>query len=105
MTPDARSLAPLVIFGLTSLGAYVAGAGFGGLRPSALREATGDMLETVGLGTLFLLGNLAVGTVLVLGVRELTHHFVSIYVGSDVTLPMLSVVRALVVRHWRERSR
>jgi len=105
MTPDARSLAPLVLFTLTSLGAYAAGVGVGGLRRSALRAATWDMLGALGLGVVFLLCNLAVGTVLALGVRGMTHHFVSIYVLSDVTVPILSLVQALVFRCWRERSR
>jgi hypothetical protein len=105
MTPDARTLAPILIFGLTSLGAYLVGAVVHGLRPAALSEAMRDVLEALGLGVLFLLANLAVGAVVVLGARRLTGHFVSIYLLSDVTLPMLSLVQALVFQHWRERSK
>jgi hypothetical protein len=64
-----------------------------------------DVLESLGLGVLFLLANLAVGAALILGVRSLTGHFVSIYLISDMTLPILSLVQALVFQRWRERSR
>lgn len=105
MTPDARILAPIFIFGLTSIGIYLARVGHEGLHPSALPGAMRDVLESLGLGVLFLLANLAVGAAVVLGVRALTGHFVSIYLISDMTLPILSLVQALVFQRWRERSR
>jgi hypothetical protein len=102
---DARSLAPIVILGLTSAGAYLAGTRLGGLRGPELPRAIMDVLGTLGLAVAFLVGNLAVGTAAVLGFRALTGHFISVYVVSDATLPILSVVQAMVFHRWRERSR
>jgi hypothetical protein len=105
VTADARILAPIFIFGLTSIGIYLARVGRGGLHPSALAGAMRDVLESLGLGVLFLLVNLVVGAAIVLGVRSLSGHFVSIYLLSDMTLPILSLLQALVFQRWRERSR
>jgi hypothetical protein len=63
-----------------------------------------DVLDSLGLAVLFLLGNLAVGTAAILCLRALTGDFVSIYVVGDITLPILSLVQALIFRHWRARS-
>ena len=105
MTPDARILTPVFIFGLTSIGVFLARREHGGLHPSALPGAMRDVLEWLGLGVLFLLANLAVGAAAVLGVRSLTGHFVSIYLVSDMTLPILSLVQALIFQRWWERSK
>jgi len=102
---DARSLAPIIILGLTSAGAYLAGTRLGGLRRPELLRAIMDGLGTLGLAVAFLLGNLAVGTAAVLIFRALTGHFISVYVVSDATLPILSLVQALIFHRWRERSK
>jgi len=101
---DASALAPILVIGLTSAGAYLAGTRCCGLRASELPKAMRDALESLGLAVVFLLGNLAVGTIAILGLRVFTGYFVSIYVVSDVTLPILSLIQALIFQRWRGRS-
>jgi hypothetical protein len=101
---DASALAPILVIGLTSAGAYLAGTRCCGLRASELPKAMRDALESLGLAVVFLLGNLAVGTIAILGLRAFTGYFVSIYVVSDVTLPILSLIQALIFQRWRGRS-
>jgi len=102
---DAPSLAPIIILGLTSAGAYLAGTRLGGLHRRELSRATMDVLGALGLAVVFLLGNLAVGTAAVLGLRAITGQFISVYVVSDATLPILSLVQAMIFHRWRERSK
>ena len=105
MRLDPRSLAPIVILGLTSVGAYLAGTRLGGLPRPELSRAIMDTLGALGLAVVFLVGNLVVGTAAVLGFRALTGHFISVYVISDATLPILSLVQGLIFYRWRERSK
>lgn len=105
MRLDARALAPIIILGLTSAGAYLVGTRLGGLHRPELPRAIIDVLGALGLAVAFLLGNLAVGTAAVLGFRALTGHFISVYVVSDATLPILSLVQAMIFRRWRELSK
>jgi hypothetical protein len=102
---DPRLLVPLIILGLTSTGAYLVGTRWRILDASVLPRTAVDVLETLGLAVVFLAGNLAVGTAGILGFRVLTGHFVSVYVVSDAVLPILSLIQALVLQRWRERSR
>lgn len=97
-------LAPVVIFGLTSAGAFLVGARCQILRAHELPRALTDVLHSLGLAVLFLLGNLAVGTAAILCLRALAGEFISIYVVDDITLPILSLVQALIFWHWRARS-
>jgi hypothetical protein len=89
---------------LTSWGAYVVGTRGMGLRQSELPAAVTAVLSYLGLTVVFLLGNVAVGIVLILGLRVLTRQFISIYVLNDATLAVLSLLQALVFHSWRERS-
>jgi len=50
-------------------------------------------------------GNLALGLVVILGLRALTHRFVTVYTLNDATLAVLSLLQALVLHCWRTRSR
>lgn len=102
---DPRLLVPIIILGLTSVGAYLVGTRWRILDASMLSRTAVDVLETLGLAVVFLVGNLAVGTAGILGFRALTGHFVSVYVVSDAVLPILSLIQALVLQRWRERSR
>jgi hypothetical protein len=102
---DASSLAPILVIGLTSAGLYLTRTRGYGLSVADLPKAIGDVLEALGLAIVFLLGNVAMGTIAILGLRALTGYFVSIYVVSDVTLPILSLIQALIYQRWRGRSR
>jgi len=99
------SLTLVVIVCLTSLGAYLAGTRLAGLGRTHLREAATETLDYLGLAVAFLLGNLAVGIALIVGLRTLTGRFISVYVVSDASLALLSLLQAFVFQRWRGRSR
>ena len=90
---------------LTSLGAYVIGTRGLTLRRDKLTPAITEMLECLGLTTVFLVGNLAVGVTLILGIRALTGRFISVYWLNDVSLVLLSFVQALVFLSWRGKAK
>jgi len=91
----------LALVGLTSLMAYVAGVRRLGLRGAGVRAAAGRMLECFGLVLVFSGLNLAVGFLGVLCLRSLTGRFISLYLNTDVSLVILSLVQAVVFQWWR----
>jgi hypothetical protein len=93
-----------VLVALTSLGTVLLGARALGLSQRGLRAAVGKMLECVGLTLVFFLGNLAAGMAVVLLGRLLTRGFVSLYLASDVTLLVLSLLQGVTFQWWRERQ-
>ncbi len=99
------SLTLILIIVLTSAGAYLAATRGIGLRGAELPGAVMQALDCLGLAVLFLLGNLVSGLVLILGLRVLTGHFVSVYMLNDVALVILSLLQALVLHCWQVRSR
>src|SRR3990170_4814957 len=98
------SITLVLIFGLTSLGAYLAATRFAGLRRSDLRGAVMETLECLGLVVIFFLANFAVGTALILGLRALRGRFISVYIVNDAALAILSLLLALVFPRWRALS-
>jgi hypothetical protein len=95
----------LLLAGLTSLAAG-AWEWRRQARPApALRAATARALETVGLGVLFFLGNVGAGALVTVAARALDLGFISIYLSTDVTLLVLSLLQALVFQGWREARR
>ena len=85
---------------LTSLGAVLIcvhrlGLPLDGLCHSALR-----LVDCIGLGLLFLAVNLAIGALMVLGLRIATDSFVSLYVLNDGTILVLSLLQGLIVHSW-----
>ncbi len=98
------SLILLTIVALTSLAAYIAERSLG-LHPAELLEASMEAFECIGLTMVFFLSNLAVGTTLILALRALTHHFISVYWMNDASLAVLSLLQALIFRRWREQSK
>jgi hypothetical protein len=99
------SLAILGIIALTSLVAYSVGTRGFGLRRDRLTQATLDTLECLGLAVVFLMGNLAAGVALILGLRALTGRFISIYWLDDISVVALSFLQALVLQSWLRRSK
>ena len=101
-------MASLVIIGiiaLTSLVAYFVGTRGFGLRRDRLTPATNEALECLGLAVVFLIGNLASGVALILGLRALTGRFISIYWLNDISVLALSFLQALVLQSWLRRSK
>jgi len=99
------SLTLVVIVLLTSVGAFLVATRGVRLRRAALPGAVISALDCLGLAVLFLLGNLGLGLVLVLGLRAVTGQFLSVYVLSDATLAVLSLLQALVLHCWQARSK
>jgi hypothetical protein len=101
-------VATLLIIGiiaLTSLVAYFVGTRGLRLRRDRLTQATMEALECLGLAMVFLMGNLATGVALTLGLRALTGRFLSIYWLSDISVLALSFLEALILQSWLRRSR
>jgi hypothetical protein len=95
----------LVVIVLTSVAAFVVATRGVGLRGVALPSAIMRALDCLGLAVLFLLGNLGLGLVLVLGLRAITGQFLSVYMLNDATLAVLSLLQALVLHCWQARSK
>ncbi|MFZ1060393.1 MAG: hypothetical protein WAP47_14500 [Candidatus Rokuibacteriota bacterium] len=92
----------LAVVGATSLGSYFVARRWLRLRPSAFCGAWARALECMGLTLVFLAANLAVGVLLVLGYRGLTGRFLTIYAINDITLVLLSILQAILLRWWWE---
>jgi hypothetical protein len=69
---------------------------------ASLRAAASRALEAVGLTVLFFLANVGAGALLTVAARALRLGFVSLYLSTDVTLLVLSLLQALVYQRWRE---
>jgi hypothetical protein len=95
----------LVAAGLTSAGAYVFGVARLRFSTSGLWLAFGKTCECLGLTLVFCVLNLAVAMVAILAMRSLSGQFVSLYIASDTTFLMLSLLQALTFQAWREGSR
>ena len=100
-----RSIALVLIVGLTSLAAYPAATRFASRRRADLQGALKETLECLGLVVIFFLANVTMGVALILGFRALTGWFISVYIVNDVTLAILSILQALVFHLWRARAK
>ncbi len=87
--------------GLTSIIAYWLGRHALGLTGRSLRAAFSRVCEVIGASVIFLVANLALGLAVVAAVRGLTSGFLSVYLLSDVSLPLLSVLQGLIFECWR----
>ena len=94
----------VVVVGLTSVGACVIGRSWLSLSWNNLRLALNVLLESVGVGLVFLAVNLAAGIVMILVGRLLLREFVTIYLVSDSTLLVLSLLQGLVFQWWLRGS-
>jgi hypothetical protein len=86
---------------ITSLAAYALGTGTLHLERRRLIAASLFTLQIVGMSTLFLLANVALGLMAVLVVRGATGAFVSVYVLNDYTLCALSALQGACFECWR----
>lgn len=94
----------LALVAVTSLGAYLLGAKGLKLPGRAIRKAIGKMLECLGMMFVFLGINIAVGVIVILAARAVTGEFVSLYLASDGTLLVLSLIQGLAFQWWRDLS-
>ena len=103
MSPGTLALGAALA--LTSLGAVLICVHRLGLSPARLGHAAARAVDCIGLGLVFLAANLAIGGLVVLGLRLVTDSFVSLYALNDHTILTLSLLQGLVVQWWRERAR
>jgi hypothetical protein len=73
-------------------------------RPGRFADAVRLTLELVGIATLFLLGNLALGLAIIFAIRSVTPVFVSVYVLNDTALVALSALQGAVFFCWRREG-
>jgi hypothetical protein len=92
----------LVLVALTSLGAILLEARRQPRPFVSLRAAAARALEAAGLTIVFFVANVGAGAVLTVAARALKVTFISIYLSTDVTLIVLSLLQALVYQRWRE---
>jgi hypothetical protein len=91
--------------GLTSLIAFWFGRRVLGLSGSSLLAGAARALDFVGAAVVFFLANLVLGLAVVAAVRGLTSGFLSAYVLSDLSLPLLSILQGLFFECWRSARR
>jgi len=93
----------LVVAGVTSLGAGLV-LRRSGAETRKLAATLREVFELAGIATLFLVANVVLGLAIVLGVRGLSSHFVSVYLLEDSTLVLLSLLQGAVFFCWRRRG-
>lgn len=101
MSPDSRATVELlVVVGVSSALALLLGRRRLGLSLRGLRYAWGPALECIGLAVVFYGVNVGLGLAGALISRALG-SFASLYTSGDVSLPVFSVLQALVLECWR----
>ncbi len=92
----------LLLAGLTSLAAGAWAWRRHDHPAQALRAAAARGLETIGLAVVFFTANVATGALVTVAARALDLKFISIYLSTDVTLLVLSLLQALLYQAWRD---
>jgi len=98
--PQALLFSTVVL--TSSLAGYVVGTRLLGLPGISARLIAGKVLESIGMGILFFLVNLALGLGLVIAVRTATAWFLALYVFKDVVLLPIALIQGLAFWWWRE---
>ena len=93
-----------VLVGVTSVAAYLVGAKGLRLSRGCIHKAVRRMLECVGVTLIFLGVNLGAAVIVILAARALTQEVLSLYLATDDTLLMLSLVQGLIFQGWRDLS-
>jgi hypothetical protein len=85
---------------LTSVAAYVIAVRVWNRKPRGLRPALRQALEVIGLASVFLTANFAVGLLIVLLVRGVSGRFISAYLLNDTTLVVMSTLQGMLWSFW-----
>ena len=97
----------LLLVALTTAGGYAVCVRALGLRRACLPAALGKSLECIGVALMFMMANTALGVAIVLALRAVGGTFVSLYVVSDPSVAILSLLQAIAFHAWldaRERA-
>jgi uncharacterized membrane protein YdfJ with MMPL/SSD domain len=94
----------LVLVGLTSAAAYVAGTRALGRSSRELRVDLYYVIEGVGFAAAFLVLNLVLGVVIVRTLPLLTGWALSVYALENSTLVALSALQGFTFRRWLDRD-
>lgn len=97
----------LLLVALTTAAGYAIGVHALGLRRASVPAALGKSLECIGVALLFMIANTALGFALILALRAAGGTFVSLYVVSDPSVAILSLLQAIAFQTWldsRERA-
>jgi hypothetical protein len=94
----------LVLVGVTSVAAYLAGTAVLGCSPARVRHAFGKMLECIGIAIVFFAVNVAVGVAITLASRTIFHRFMSMYLSNDISLLVLSLLQGLLFLFWHDSA-
>lgn len=89
---------------ITSMGGYLYGRNVVRFPRRELIEAWEATLECVWFGLVFFAFNVLVGFVWVLVLRATIGHFVSLYVLTDMTLPIFSLFQGIIFQLWRREA-
>ena len=95
----------LILVGVTSTLALLAGAWRLRLPMAELKRGAGKALECIGIMLGFFVLNLTVGVAGTLLWRKATGLFLSLYYSNDATLLWISLLQGLVFQWWRRESR
>jgi hypothetical protein len=95
----------LLVVGGTSLGIVIFGSKCLGFTRAQLWLGMSKACEVVGLTLVFFVLNLGLGMLPILLARSLMGRFISIYVLSDSSLLILSLLQALVFQGWWQCAR
>jgi hypothetical protein len=85
---------------ITSLLTYRGGNQFRRRRPRNISAAFGALFDWVGVFTLFLSANLALGAVVIFLLRAVTRRFFALYGLENSLLLVLSAAQAFVFQTW-----
>lgn len=91
----------LIAVAVTSLGGYLMGVRWQGRSSGDLRAVLGRLLQCVGAVAVFAAVNLALGAVLILGVRAFTPWFATLYLLDDVVWLVVSALQGVAWSLWR----
>ena len=85
---------------VTSAAAYLLGRRLFRLPRAGVALGVRRMLECLGISAVFLWLDVSIGSVIVIAVRTLTPHFVSVYVMADEILVPLALFQGLTFWWW-----
>jgi hypothetical protein len=88
----------------SSVGLWLVGRRYFGLKTATLPRALANAIEIIGAIVLCWALNVALSAAAALAIRSLGYGFVSLYLAGDPTLLAAALLQALVFEAWRRHS-